>query len=336
MRENDLYKEVSKLAMPDFDKTKLNIVSSETKKFPIKSVVAVAACLVAAVGAVALSQNFRNTPPKNPTEQSAVYGVVDPSLDGTFPATNPALNTDPVFNDKIVYNKIGAYRSADLACVCDEKPHALASYKDIIRVIPERLSEMNYQELYVIPDELLGTEAVQNDENYTELHTCLLSFVKPDSATRIEIGFSKKGTPLRDCFYEGGKKMSSISGVDVLLNGNPNDKVSMCIATFKIEQENETLWFDIEFSEITEEEMLTVLRTVISMAKSYRMSAEPATEPAEGVEFNLSELISQAHITTEAPVPSQGNTVDIDDEDELNRPDDVLTAPTYDPSVVVP
>ena len=26
MRENDLYKEVSKLAMPDFDKTKQNIV----------------------------------------------------------------------------------------------------------------------------------------------------------------------------------------------------------------------------------------------------------------------------------------------------------------------
>lgn len=332
MRENDLYKEVSKLAMPDFDKTKQNIVSAETKKFPIKSVVAVAACLVAAVGAVALSQNFRNTPPKNPTGQNAVLAH---SIDGTFPATNPDLNTEPDYNDKIVYNKIGAYRSADLACVCDEKPYALASYKDIIRVIPERLTEMYYEELYVVPDELSGTEAIQKEENYTELHTCLLSFIKPDSATRIEIGFSKKGTPLRDCFYEGGKKMSNISGVDVLLNGDPNDKVSMCIATFKIEEENETLWFDIEFSEITEEEMLSVLRTVISMAKSNKMSTEPATEPAEGVEFNLSELISQAH-TTEAPVTSQGNTIDIDDEDELNRPDDVLTVPAYDPSEDMP
>lgn len=335
MRENDLYKEVSKLAMPDFDKTKQNIVSAKTKKFPIKSVLAVAACLVAAVGAVALSQNFRNTPPKNPTGQNAVYDVENPSSDETFLATNPAINGETDFNDKIVYNKIGSYGSSDLACVCDEKPYALASYKDIIKVIPERLTEMYYEELYVVPDELSSTEAIQKEENYTELHTCLLSFIKPDSATRIEIGFSKKGTPLRDCFFEGGEKMSNISGVDVLLNGDPNDKVSVCIATFKIEKENETLWFDIEFSEITEEEMLSVLRAVISMAKSNKMSAEPATEPAGGAEFDLSELISQAH-TTEAPVTSQGNTVDIDDEDELNRPDDVMTAPAYDPSEDMP
>ncbi|MGN1347554.1 MAG: hypothetical protein ACI4VI_01300 [Acutalibacteraceae bacterium] len=334
MRENDLYKEVSKLAMPDFDKTKQNIVSSETKKFPIKSVVAVAACLVAAVGAVALSQNFRNTPTQNLADQNAVLA---PSSDETLPATNPALNSEPDFNDKIVYNKIKGLVSASLACRGETKDYVPGIFSPISEVIPDDMNDRYYNEMYVLPEELRGTEAIQDIENYTELHTCQIGYYKPDSARNIIISFSAKGEPLRDCIIECGKKVSSISGVDVILNGDVSEEYGMCIAVFSLEINGKTVWFDIEASEVTQQEMLSAVRAVISMAKSsslfLNVCENSVTEPPEGAQ---TEDFSESHITTEAPVTSQGNAVDIDDEDELNRPDDVLTAPAYDPSVDMP
>ena len=337
MRENDLYKEVSKLAMPDFDKTKQNIVSAKTKKFPIKSVLAVAACLVAAVGAVALSQNFRNTPPKNPTGQNAVYDVENPSSDETFPATNRDLNAQPDFNDKIVYNKIKGSACASWACRGETKNYALGLFSPISEVIPYDMSDRYYHEMYVLPEELSGTGAVQDIENYTELHTCQIGYYKPDSARHIIISFSDKGEPMRDYVVECGKKVSSISGVDVILNGDVSEGYGMCIAVFSLEINGKTVWFDIEASDVTQQEMLSAVRAVIAMAKSsslfLNVCENSVTEPPEGAQ---TEDLSESNITTEAPVTSQGYTVDIGDEDELNRPDDVMTAPAYDPSEDMP
>ncbi|MGN1117971.1 MAG: hypothetical protein ACI4RU_05110 [Acutalibacteraceae bacterium] len=282
MRENDLYKEVSKLAMPDFDTTKQNIVSSETKKFPIKSVLAVAACLVVALGVTASVKLSRSTPPTkaddmnvspayDPTAEqgdltgtSGVQGNEQDSLTGT----NGVTGEQQTYNDKIVYNKIKGLASASLACRGETKNYALGLFSPISEVIPDDMNDRYYNEMYVLPEELWGTEAMQDIENYTELHTCQLCYYKPDSARHIVISFSDKGEPMRDYIIECGKKVSSISGVDVILNGDVSEEYGICIAVFSLEINGKTVWFDIEASDVTQQEMLSAVRAVIAMAKS--------------------------------------------------------------------
>lgn len=326
MRENDLYKEVSKKVMPDFDEMKNNaIVSAETKKRNFKPYITVAACLVAVVAAVAVSQNLRSTPGSDlPLSQNAV--IVGDSQSGTTPALTQQATTQPEYKDKIVYNKLGAVGSASLAASCKDAPYALAQHKDIISAIPERINEAHYYELYVVPEEMMGTTALQNEENYTELHTTQLNFYIPNSATKILISYSEKGAPLRDYIVESGKRKSNISGVDVILNGKPD---VMCIATFSLSDEYKTVYFDIEFSQVTEEEMVTVLKAVIKSFNNNNIQSYPATEPPESAEtYTPSEIFSQAHEPTET---TQGYFVDIDEEEDLLL-GDVETMPPYNPA----
>lgn len=329
MRENDLYKEVSKKVMPDFDEMKNNIVLNKAKKSRIKPLIAVAACLVLAVGVGVSLKNLNH------------YMVLDgDGMVNTVPAsgvvcgdvTIPALDTTVTItsNDKIVYNKLGAVGSNSLAARCELKNGCLGYYNSIISLIPEELNECSFEEIYVVPDNLEGTEAMQDIENYTVRHTCQLRFVKPESSDAVIISFSDKGEPLRDTVYECGKKKSLIGGQEITLTGDIKD--GLCLANFALEESGNKIYFDIEFSGIKEEEMLAILNEVINKSEWGHFYTQACEEEiTEGIVSDTpEEIFSNAHITTEPPETSQGNFVGIEGENEIIT--DRETMPAYAPS----
>ena len=354
MRENDFYKEVSKEAMPDFNEMKANIVSVKAEKKNFKPFIAAAACFVVAVGGVAFLRNSNFFYPLDKdgmvnTSQPAQFALGENETSPAVYTTRPDLLTDsPENDDKIVYNRLGSVGSGSLAARCETKNQFMGTFYSIISLIPEELNECYFDEIYVVPDNLKGTEAMQDIENYTLLHTCQLSFRKGNSSECVIISFSDKGEPLRDCIYECGKKKSVISGHEVTLTGNIKD--GLCLANFKLDENGKAIYFDIEFSGITEEEMISILKEVINksgMGNFFTMVCqEEMTEPPAGSD-TPEEIFSNAHVTTEpvvteittelfAGVPvtdsvSDDHWADINEEEELLL-GDAVTMPPYDPS----
>lgn len=338
MRENDLYKEVAKLGMPDLDEIKENIVSNGTKKHNYKFGIAIAACFAVAVSAALLINNssFKLPHTQKTTDDKNAYAVSNGESE-TYPAINSGTGEEmtEIFNentcpDKIVYNKLKSVSANSLACNCREVDYALREFRDIISLTSRDMNERSYLELYVLPDELKGTQAIQDVENYTELHTCQIVLRKPDSAKGIEVSFSSKGEPLRDCIYDTGvKKASTIYGHEMYLNGDIND--GFCIATFFFENDNGSkIWFDVEFSEVSEEEMLSVLRQIVIHWNLHSVcEVVPITEPAV-TEETPDEWFYVSQETTESVQPSQGYTIDIpsDDDDIVSE---TIVAPAWDP-----
>lgn len=342
MRENDLYKEVSKSVMPDYDEMKQNVVSVKPKKRSFKPFVAIAACFMVAIGIAALIGN------------SGVFSEISKKPDSPQQPAAPAETSQAVYNETsceqdhynitaaeqkdtaIHYNKLLKVGSNSLAVRCETNNQILGYYNSIISLIPEELNECSFEELYVLPDNLKGTEAMQDINNYTVLHTCQLRFVKPNSSDAVIIAFSDKGEPLRDTVYYCGKKKSLINGRNVILTGNISD--GLCFANFVLDEGGKTIYFDIEFSGITEEEMLEILNEVISKSE-WGHYYTPACE--EEITVGIAndtpeEIFSNAHITTEPPVIEyttegvDGYWVDINEDEDLLS-GDVVTIPPYDP-----
>ena len=355
MRENDFYKEVSKSVMPDFDEMKQNAVSVKMKKRSFKPFVAIAACFMVAIGIAALIGN------------SGVFSEISKKPDSPKQPAAPAETSQAVYNETsceqdhynttaaeqkdtaIHYNKLLKVGSNSLAARCETKNEYLGAFYSIISLIPEELNECYFDEIYVLPDNLKGTQAMQNIENYTVLHTCQLNFYKGNSSESVTISFSDKGEPLRDTSYECGKKKSLINGRNVILTGNISD--GLCFANFVLDESGKTIYFDIEFSGITEEEMISILIEVINksgMGNFFTaVCEEEMTEPADGAVDTPEEIFSNAHVTTEPPVTeyttelcdgvpvtesvSGGSWVDINEEEDLLI-GDVVTTPPYDPT----
>ena len=89
---------------------------------------------------------------------------------------------------------------------------------------------------------------------YNKLHDYILNYRK-DDLNNIQIAFSKIEPPIRDYFIHGGDKISKIGDVELEIS----QWKEMYIVTF----EYKDIYFDIETTGITEEQLVILLKSII-------------------------------------------------------------------------
>ena len=89
---------------------------------------------------------------------------------------------------------------------------------------------------------------------YNKLHDYILNYRK-DDLNNIQIAFSKIEPPIRDYFIHGGDKISKIGDVELKIS----QWKEMYIVTF----EYKDIYFDIETTGITEEQLVSLLKSII-------------------------------------------------------------------------
>ena len=91
-------------------------------------------------------------------------------------------------------------------------------------------------------------------EEYNVLHDYILNYRK-DDLSNIKIAFSKIEEPIRDYYILEGDKTSKI--VDVEL------KISQCEEMYIVTFKYKDIYFDIETTGITEEQLVSLLKSII-------------------------------------------------------------------------
>ena len=89
---------------------------------------------------------------------------------------------------------------------------------------------------------------------YNVLHDYLLNYRK-DDLNEIKIAFSKVESPIRDYFIGDGEKISKIGNVEL--------KVSQWEKMYIVTFEYDDIYFDIETTGITENELVNLLKSII-------------------------------------------------------------------------
>ena len=98
-----------------------------------------------------------------------------------------------------------------------------------------------------------------NIEEYNILHDYILNYRK-DDLNNIKIAFSKVEKPLRDYFIQDGDKISKIGDVEL--------KISQCEEMYIVTFEYEDIYFDIETTGITENQLVDLLESLINNVKN--------------------------------------------------------------------
>lgn len=126
--------------------------------------------------------------------------------------------------------------------------------------------EFKFMENLLIPEEYefensytVYTRENINIEEYNILHDYILNYRK-DDLNDIKIAFSKVEKPLRDYFIQDGDKISKIGDVEL----NISQWEEMYIVTF----EYEDIYFDIETTGITENQLVDLLESLINNVKN--------------------------------------------------------------------
>lgn len=127
-----------------------------------------------------------------------------------------------------------------------------------IRDLPE---EFMFMENLLIPKEYkfensynIYIKENQEEKEYNILHDYIFNYRK-DSLNKIKIAFSKIESPIRDYYIEDGNKISEIDNVDLKISLWKD----MYIVTFKYKD----IYFDIETTGITEDELISLLKSII-------------------------------------------------------------------------
>ena len=126
--------------------------------------------------------------------------------------------------------------------------------------------EFKFMEISLIPEEYefenihtVYTRENINIEEYNILHDYILNY-KKDDLNNIKIAFSKVEQPLRDYFIQEGDKISKIGDVELKIS----QWEEMYIVTF----EYEDIYFDIETTGITENQLVDLLESLINNVKN--------------------------------------------------------------------
>ena len=86
------------------------------------------------------------------------------------------------------------------------------------------------------------------------MHDYVLNYRK-DDLNEIKIAFSKVESPIRDYFIGDGEKISKIGNVEL--------KVSQWEKMYIVTFEYDDIYFDIETTGITENELVNLLKSII-------------------------------------------------------------------------
>ena len=121
--------------------------------------------------------------------------------------------------------------------------------------------EFTFIENLLIPEEYefengytVYTRANTDTEEYNVLHDYVLNYRKND-LNEIKIAFSKVESPIRDYFIGDGEKISKIGNVEL--------KVSQWEKMYIVTFEYDDIYFDIETTGITENELVNLLKSII-------------------------------------------------------------------------
>lgn len=90
---------------------------------------------------------------------------------------------------------------------------------------------------------------------YNKLHDYILNY-KKDDLNNIKIAFSKLESPIRDYYIQGGDKISKIGDVELKIS----QWEEMYIVTFEYKE----IYFDIETTGITKEQLVNLLESLIN------------------------------------------------------------------------
>lgn len=126
----------------------------------------------------------------------------------------------------------------------EELPEKFNFMEDVI--IPEKYKLESSYNVYV--------KESKDIEEYNILHDYVFSY-KKDDLNDIKIAFSEIENPLRDYYIEEGEKISKIGDVEVIIS----QWKQMYIVSF----EYENIYFDIETTGITENQLITLLESII-------------------------------------------------------------------------
>ena len=121
--------------------------------------------------------------------------------------------------------------------------------------------EFMFIENLLIPEEyeFENSYTVYTRENtdtaeYNVLHDYILNY-KRDDLNDIEVAFSKVESPIRDYYIEDGEKISKIGDVEL--------KVSQWEEMYIVTFEYNNIYFDIETTGITENQLVDLLESII-------------------------------------------------------------------------
>lgn len=121
--------------------------------------------------------------------------------------------------------------------------------------------ELMFMENLMIPEEYefeniytLYTRENTEEAEYNVLHDYIFNYRK-DDLSNIQISFSKIEQPIRDYFILGGDKISKIGDVELKIS----QWKKMYMVTFKYKD----IYFDIETTGITEEQLVSLLESII-------------------------------------------------------------------------
>lgn len=110
----------------------------------------------------------------------------------------------------------------------------------------------NYYNIYV--------KSNMNVAEYDKLHDYVFRYEK-DNTNDIKIAFSKVEEPIRDYRIEENGKKSIVAGVDMIIYHS--QKYKMYMAEFKCND----IYFDIETNDITENELVELLESIVGEVK---------------------------------------------------------------------
>lgn len=226
---------------------------------------------------------------------------------GIFVGTNK-LNNNIFQNDTLEIGKTEEIQNKDESLNIELNINklddmAMASFDADIKTIEmKKLPEKyNFIKNISIPNEYKLTDCYnvyikdsQDSEKYDVLHDYVFYYEK-DSINKIRISFSEKGEPLRDYFIDNDKEnISRIGELELIIS----QWKEMYIVTF----EYEDIYFDIETTGITENQLVDLLESLINNVKN-------VNKVMEEKDININEEPTQI-TTTNYPTYYSGKYID--------------------------
>ena len=202
--------------------------------------------------------------------------------------TEVNINKEESLVVELNINKLKVMEMADLdadikTIDIDKLPEEFKFMENLL--IPEGYEFENIHTVY--------TRENINIEEYNILHDYILNY-KKDDLNNIKIAFSKVEQPLRDYFIQEGDKISKIGDVELKISQGEE----MYIVTF----EYEDIYFDIETTGITENQLVDLLESLINNVKN-------VNKVMEEKDININEEPTQI-TTTNYPTYYSGKYID--------------------------
>lgn len=200
-----------------------------------------AAVFVLGIGLIIGRNNLKSTD----SLQGQNYGIAE--LSQSAPELSVSQDTD------IQINELEGTRMAKIDADVknkniEELPEKIKFMKNIS--IPEDFKQQDIYEIY--------TNSNPKDRKYDLLHDYVFNYKKDDD-NEIKIALSMLEEPIRDYWYDEENKKSKIEDVDVNISQYQN----LFMVTFKIDN----IYFDIEANGITENQLINIIKSIISQSK---------------------------------------------------------------------